>query len=356
MVVKIQSAAPVGQPAHDDPVSSDHLLPVDPQVLARLERAARNGEPPGDEGSGIAGPAGLHRQACQIDLVFLPHHFMAGAVGAHARRHVEHLLEQRKLLPQVAQALGRLGLLEIREELAHVAQGARRFHAHGGGDALHRAEKVGEDRHAMSRRPLEEERRPARAQHPIGDLGHLELRRNLGSDSLQLAALLEKREEAAKVTVLHRLRRHQPLADCLGEVEQAGVAAAHRVHALRAGEIEDQRGGAEPAEHRERDAAERGEQSDEGQRVRHRPEEAGTSACSARVTPFASGFGHLSRGRVGELGERPGNGEQHERDDEQRDAPADSARVALVGDAQRCDAASGTVSRCSSLRWMRQLA
>jgi hypothetical protein len=36
VVGKIERAAPVGQPAHDDLVAPDHLLAVDAQVLPRL--------------------------------------------------------------------------------------------------------------------------------------------------------------------------------------------------------------------------------------------------------------------------------------------------------------------------------
>src|SRR5205809_7998497 len=105
MILKSESSAAMGEPPHDEAVTCDRLLAVDAEVLARLCRAARHGEAPGDERAGVERPAGLHRQPREIDVLSFPHDFLAGRRGALARRHVEHLLEERELVPQVAQAL-----------------------------------------------------------------------------------------------------------------------------------------------------------------------------------------------------------------------------------------------------------
>src|SRR4051812_31758888 len=102
MVAIIERAAAMREPTHDEPVPADHLQAIDAEVLPGLRRAARHGESPGDERAGVARPARLHRQASEIDVSAFPHDFLAWSARALARIHVQHLLEQRKLVPQVA--------------------------------------------------------------------------------------------------------------------------------------------------------------------------------------------------------------------------------------------------------------
>ena len=75
MVAEIQRAAAMRQPAHDDLVRRDHLLAIDAEVLARLARAARDRQAPGDQRARIARPAGLDRQACRDPRPCLPTRF-----------------------------------------------------------------------------------------------------------------------------------------------------------------------------------------------------------------------------------------------------------------------------------------
>jgi hypothetical protein len=209
---EVERAAPVRQPAHDHPVATDHLLAVDAQVLPLLERPARHHQAPGDQRRGVPRPTVLDRQLRQVDLVTLPHHLLAGR-GAHLLgRHVEHLLQHRQLVPGVLQALGRLGLLEVGEQLADFAQrrapvavGDVLAHAHR--HPLRGAEEVGEHgdglRHALGHRLLEQQGRPAGAQHTVGDLGHLEVGVDRGLDAAELATGFELGEEIAEVGVVH---------------------------------------------------------------------------------------------------------------------------------------------------------
>src|SRR2546425_1998527 len=92
---------------------------VDAEVLPLLLGTARDGEAPGDERPGVAGPAVLDRQAREIDVVSFAHALVAGRRGAVLRRHVEQLLEEREILPHVARAPRRLGLPPVSEQLAH---------------------------------------------------------------------------------------------------------------------------------------------------------------------------------------------------------------------------------------------
>src|SRR6187549_3932891 len=122
MIPVIERAAAMREPAHDDAVAPDDLLPIDAEVLARLRRAARYREAPGDERAGVLRPAGLHRQPAEVDVLSLGDDLLAGRARHRFWRHVEQLLPDRKLVPQVAQSLGRLGLAQQREHAADFAQ------------------------------------------------------------------------------------------------------------------------------------------------------------------------------------------------------------------------------------------
>jgi hypothetical protein len=99
---------------------------------------------------------------------------------------------------------------------AHLAQAARpvaRVRAHALRDAAGRAEQIAEHRDRATRgraegalRPLEQDRRPARLEHAVADLGHLEARVDLGAHALQFPVRLELREEVAQVAIRHAQR------------------------------------------------------------------------------------------------------------------------------------------------------
>ncbi len=211
----------------------DHLLPVDAEVLPRLVRSARHREAPGDERADVVGPAGLHRQAREVDVGALPHDLLARRGAPLLRRHVHHLHEHRpRVLPRVLQPLRRLGLLEEREQLADFAQRLDGLLAHPQRDAPRRAEEVAEHRNprAPARsiealRLLEQQRRAARLQHAVADFGHLEPRVDLDADALQLAAAFELRKEIAEVGVFHRDARRRGEAGRLAHVTKRGGPA-----------------------------------------------------------------------------------------------------------------------------------
>src|SRR5205814_7045482 len=134
MILVIERAAAVREPAHDDAIAGDDLLAVNAEVLTLFARAARYGEAPGDERPCVARPARLHRQLAEIHVLCLVDDLLAGRAGALLWRHVEHALEHRKLVPEIAQAARRLGLLQIGEELADFAQLRGVARPHGGCD------------------------------------------------------------------------------------------------------------------------------------------------------------------------------------------------------------------------------
>ncbi len=108
--------------------------------------------------------------------------------------------------------------------------------AHAERDALRRAEKVGEHRNGMSLRPLEQQRRPARAQHAVADLRHLELRIDLDADAPQLAARLELLHEIAQIGVLQRAApcTRRGAASRLQWTQGANACEVHGAPILRA--------------------------------------------------------------------------------------------------------------------------
>src|SRR3954470_22743724 len=99
MIAEVQGAAAVREPAHDDAIAADHLLPIDAEVLPRLLWPARHGQAPGNQRTSVIRPAGLHRQAREVDVLSLPDNLLARRARALLRRHVEDLLQHREFLP-----------------------------------------------------------------------------------------------------------------------------------------------------------------------------------------------------------------------------------------------------------------
>ena len=99
MVLEIERAAAMREPAHDEAIRPDHLLAVDAEVLALLVRPARHRQAPGDERARITRPASLYRQRAEVDLAAFADELLAGRRRALLRRHVEHPPEHRKLVP-----------------------------------------------------------------------------------------------------------------------------------------------------------------------------------------------------------------------------------------------------------------
>ena len=208
VVAEVQRAPTVRQPAHDELVAIEHLLAVDAEVLARLVRAARDGEAPGDERGHVAGPAVLDGQAGQVDGVPVEHFLLARRLADGAGRHVPQRPEHVPHAGHVAQALGGGGLPQVAQELAELAHFLQAVHAHGVHDAPRRAEQVGQHRDVMPRRMGEQQGRPGVAQDLVAHGGHVEVRRDGLVHAAQRTVVFELGHEVAQV-VVHgsRLRR-----------------------------------------------------------------------------------------------------------------------------------------------------
>ena len=218
------------EPAHDDLVARDHLLPVDAEVLARLVRPARDGQAPGDQRRRVARPAGLHRQPREIDVVALPHDLLAGRRRALLRRHVQHLHEHRaRVLPRVLQALA----------AARAPSGTRaacRPRAAPSTDSspmpARRAAACRTDCRAPgSSAPSgcsNSSAGPPALQHAIADLGHLEARIDGLRHAPQLARCLELGDEVAEVAVAHWRDLRAPRAGAI----RLGGSGLRRIHGV----------------------------------------------------------------------------------------------------------------------------
>ena len=199
-------AAAVVQPAHQGAVRPGHLHPVDAEVeavgaLALRRRAAGDDERPGDERRGLAGPAGLHRQAAEVDGVALQHDLLARRAAHRLRFHRQHLARQRDQLQRFAEAAGGLRLAQEGKHLADFAQLFRRP-SDRLRDPFDGAEQVDQHRHVPASRavlrPLEQDRRPAFQKRRPVDARHLQHGRDRAGLPAHLAIALKLREEIAQ--------------------------------------------------------------------------------------------------------------------------------------------------------------
>ena len=203
MVAKVERAAAVRQPAHDDLVAGQHLLAVDAQVLPRLVRPLGDDQAPGDERRHVAGPAVLDRQPGQVDVSAFPNDLLARRAAQFLGRHAPQRFDQAAHADQFLETLGRLGLLERGQHMAKLAQLAHVIDAHAQSDAARGAKQVAQHRNVMAGGVLEQQGRAASAQRAVAQGGHLQMRRNLGLDALELAQLFELGDEVSEVAVGH---------------------------------------------------------------------------------------------------------------------------------------------------------
>ena len=208
VVAEVERAAAVGQPAHDQLVASDHLLPVDPEVLPLLVRTAGDDQSPRDQRPGVPGPARLHRQPGQVDVVAFPDHFLRRRSPDLARGHVpQRALQHRHLAEGVAQPLGRFRLLEAGQQFSNLPQGGYRVGAHAPRDPVGRPEQVAEHGHRVTGRLLEEHGGPGRAQGTVADLRHLQPRGDLDAHPPKVALPLQLPHEVPQIVVFHECSR-----------------------------------------------------------------------------------------------------------------------------------------------------
>ena len=200
-VAVVQGAAAVRQPAHDQLVPADKLHAIDTEILPRFMRTARDHQRPGQQRTRVPRPAGLDGQLIEVHLVTLAQVGATHRVAHQLGPHVQHLAQQRRLVPGVFQALGGIGLTQVGQQLADFTQGRDILGAHAQSDTLRRAEQIGQYRHAVAARVFKQQGGTTGAQGAIGDLGHFQTRIDLAPDAHQLAAGLERGDKIAQIAV-----------------------------------------------------------------------------------------------------------------------------------------------------------
>ncbi len=108
------------QPAHDELVFTQQLHTVYAEVHALFFRAAGNNKGPGYQWANIARPAGLNWQLAQINVISGVDDLLTGRVFDHVGPHGQYFLEQRCFINEIAEALGRIRLSKIGQQLSDV--------------------------------------------------------------------------------------------------------------------------------------------------------------------------------------------------------------------------------------------
>ena len=200
---EVERAAAVMQPAHDEPVTADHLLSINTDVAARFEW------PPGDDQSernqlaGVVRPAVLNGEHVEIDVGAFQHHLLAGRFVDRERVDRRQLAHGRQSLTHAARIRRELRQRQPGELVAQRAKLLTIVEADGGQHAPLAAENVAGERHLAVGRVIEAQRGSVRLQGPVADLGDLESRADGGRDPLEVAVPLEAQKETPKI-VMHR--------------------------------------------------------------------------------------------------------------------------------------------------------
>ena len=194
------------QPAHQRGVPAGHLHSVDAEIEAVgafgfRRRAARDDQGPGDQRRRLAGPAGLDRQAAEVDGVALQHDLLARRCADGFRLHRQHPARQRDHLQGFAETARRFRLAQESEHFADLTQLLRRP-ANGLGHPLDGAEQVDQHGHVPGAvailRLFEQDRRPAFQKRGAVDARHLQVRGDRPGFAPKLAVPLQLSEEIAQ--------------------------------------------------------------------------------------------------------------------------------------------------------------
>ena len=149
-LLKIQRAAAMGEPAHDQLVLTNELLAIDAQVLPFLMRTASNRQSPGNQRGSIFWPAGHDRDTRQINVVAFNDLLLAGCSAQALCRHIQDLPELRQLIEQIAKAFRRFRLFQKSQQLTHFTQRADILLPHSHGDAARSAKQIAQHGHGVA--------------------------------------------------------------------------------------------------------------------------------------------------------------------------------------------------------------
>src|SRR5699024_935213 len=88
MIAEVQRTTTVRQPAHDELVAPQYLLPVDAQVLPACAWAPGDDQPPREQRCNIPWPAVLYGQRVQIHVGPFDYSLLTRRLAYHAGIHV----------------------------------------------------------------------------------------------------------------------------------------------------------------------------------------------------------------------------------------------------------------------------
>ena len=183
-------------PVHRRRAGVELLHAVHADVSRARLRVVRDHRRERDERRGVAGPAVLDRQEVEVHGVAFEHDVVVGGTADGLRPRVGDRLQRLQAADLLGQALRRLHLehrAELGGRVVEAVHPEREAHAPLG------AELVDEERVRRALRVLEEKRRPAGAHGAVDDLGHLEVRIDLGAHADELALALEESNPLAQV-------------------------------------------------------------------------------------------------------------------------------------------------------------
>ncbi len=194
---QVGAAVLVHLPVHEGRAPVDDLHAIHADVADSRVRVLRDDRGERDERRGIARPAALDRQQPEVDVVALEDDLLARALRDRLRHGVGDRLELEQALHLLHDPLRRL-------HVEHVAELGRRvvelLDAESEAHAPLAAELVDQERILRPFRVLEQERRPARLDDAVDDLGDLEVGVDLGGDAPKLALALEERDPLAEIS------------------------------------------------------------------------------------------------------------------------------------------------------------
>ena len=219
-LAQVAGAAAHAQPVHGHGVDRLLLQPVHAHVGGAGFRVLGDHQAERDDPAGIARPGAQQRQGIEIHLLPLEHLLVAGGREVQIRPRLEHIQQHRTKAHRFPCPLRRAWLLQQRQPLAKGLELLGPLHTHAPEHPFLGPKQVDRHRHGGADHVLEQQRRPAAAEHPISDRRQLQIRIHRRLDPAQLAALLEKVEKTAQVSAAARAQ------GCGGARHRRGPAPA----------------------------------------------------------------------------------------------------------------------------------
>ena len=189
-------------PVHPGGAAVINLHPVSAVVVHPGFRVAGDDQRQGDERPAIQRPALEDGIAVEVHRVAMQRHFLARG-AAHGFGAVRGQLRQLPQGTQLVQQAGRRALRQLQQRGDALRQFVQRLHAQSGGHPAIGTEHIDEYGSIKPLRLLEQQRRPARLNHPAGDFGNLQFRVDRRGDAGQFPPFFEAGDEFPQIVEFH---------------------------------------------------------------------------------------------------------------------------------------------------------